>query len=106
MDELYTRILRNLMSTPSNTEIVTTILRWVICASRLLTVEELKEALRLDIGEVLPLLEKTASSICGNLVYVDGPHIKPCESTYIEKLISMTSRSKELKLIHGLLKSA
>jgi len=91
MDELYTRILRNLMSTPSNTEIVTTILRWVICASRPLTVKELKEALRLDIGEVLPLLEKTASSICGNLVYVDSQRkVRPAHQTVREYLYRET----------------
>ncbi len=87
MDELYTRILRNLISTPRNTKLVTAILRWVICASRPLTVEELKEALKLDIGETLPQLEKTTSSICGNLVYVDSQlRVRPAHQTVREYL--------------------
>ena len=87
MDELYTRILRNLTSTPQNTRLVTAILRWIICASRPLTVEELKEALRLDIGEVLPQLQKTASSICGNLVVVDSQlKVRPAHQTVREYL--------------------
>lgn len=71
MDELYSRILTNLLATPRNTELVMAILRWCVCAARPLSVDELREALRLDIGEVLPQLEKSAGSICGYLVYVD-----------------------------------
>ncbi|KAL9133197.1 MAG: hypothetical protein Q9175_005628 [Cornicularia normoerica] len=71
MDELYSRILANLLATPRNTELVMAILRWCVCAARPLSVDELREALRLDIGEVLPQLEKSAGSICGYLVYVD-----------------------------------
>ena len=87
MDELYTRILANLTSTPRNTELVMAILRWVMCASRPLTVEELKEALRLDIGEILPQLERTAGSICGNLIYVDSQlKVRPAHQTVREYL--------------------
>jgi len=87
MDELYTRILKNLMSTPRNTKLLTAILRWVICASRPLTVEELKEALKLDIGESLPQFEKTVSLICGNLVYVDSQlRVRPAHQTVREYL--------------------
>ena len=71
MDELYSRILTNLLATPRNAELVMTILRWCACAARPLSVDELREALRLDIGEVLPQLEKSAGSICGYLVYAD-----------------------------------
>ena len=72
IDQLYSRILNNLAMSPGNSELVMALLRWVVCAARPLTVEELREALRLDIGEVLPQLERTASSICGNLIYVDS----------------------------------
>ena len=71
INELYTRIFKQLMVSPKDSKIVATILRWIVCASRPLTVEELKEALRLEINEVLPQLEKTVSSICGHLVNVD-----------------------------------
>lgn len=72
IDQLYSRILTNLIVSRDNSELVMTLLRWVICAARPLTVEELREALRLDIGEVLPQLDRTAGSICGNLIYVDS----------------------------------
>lgn len=69
--ELYRRILHNLMASSTNGIIAKAILRWALCASRPLLVEELKDALSLDIGETLSQLEKTAGSICGNLVSVD-----------------------------------
>ena len=71
INELYARIFKQLMVSPREAKVVATILRWIVCASRPLTVEELKEALRLEIQEVFPQLEKTVSAICGNLVYID-----------------------------------
>jgi hypothetical protein len=71
MDDLYARILDRLMVTPRNVHLAKAILRWTVCAARPLLVEELKEAIKLDIHEVPYSLEKTAGSICGNLVYVD-----------------------------------
>ena len=71
INELYARIFKQLLVSPKEAKVVTTIFRWIVCASRPLTVEELKEALRLEIHEVLPQLEKTLSAICGNLVNVD-----------------------------------
>ncbi|KAL9043840.1 MAG: hypothetical protein Q9214_002985, partial [Letrouitia sp. 1 TL-2023] len=71
INELYARIFKQLMASSKEAKLVAPILRWIVCASRPLTVEELKEALRLEIEEVLPQLDKTVSTICGNLVYVD-----------------------------------
>lgn len=68
---LYSQILRNVMATSRNSTIAKAILRWTLCASRPLLVEELKEALKLDIGETLSQFDKTIGSICGNLVSVD-----------------------------------
>lgn len=72
MDDLYTRILEGIAAVPSNVEIAKSILRWTVCATRPLTTEELKEALRLDINHVVPRLESVIESICGHLIYVDN----------------------------------
>ena len=69
---LYSRILEALMNNPRNRDIAKAILRWTVCSSRPLTIDELKEALRLDINVTLPRLELTLGSTTGNLVYVDG----------------------------------
>lgn len=72
MDGLYSRILEALMNNPRNRDIAKAILKWTVCSSRPLKIDELKEALRLDINVTLPRLELTLGSITGNLVYVDG----------------------------------
>lgn len=72
MDELYSRILEALMNNPRNKDIAKAILKWTVCSSRPLTIEELKEALMLDIKVTLPRLELTIGSVTGNLIYVDN----------------------------------
>lgn len=72
MDGLYIRILEALMNNTRNRDIAKAILKWTVCSSRPLTIDELKEALRLDINATLPRLELTLGSTTGNLVYVDG----------------------------------
>lgn len=71
MDGLYSRILESLINNPRNKHIAKAILKWTVCSSRPLIINELKEALRLDINVTLPCLELTLGSITGNLVYVD-----------------------------------
>ena len=71
MDDLYTRILDGMIAFSRDTKLAKAIFRWTVCAVRPLTVEELKEALKLDINETFPRLEKSIESVCGNLVQVD-----------------------------------
>lgn len=71
MDKFYQRILDNLLATPRNLPLAKAILRWTVCAARPLTTDELKEAIKNDIAEVVPQLEKKAGAICGHLVFVD-----------------------------------
>ncbi|KAL2280910.1 hypothetical protein FJTKL_12218 [Diaporthe vaccinii] len=72
MDELYREISTSIMASPDTGFIAKAILRWALCSLRPLFINELREALRLDIVENLNQLDKTAGTICGNLVYVDG----------------------------------
>ncbi|KAL8764376.1 MAG: hypothetical protein Q9184_000081 [Pyrenodesmia sp. 2 TL-2023] len=71
MDHLYTRIVQNMAIGLRNKRLAQAILRWTVCAVRPLTVEELKEAIRLDLEEVVPRLERTVESVCGHLIHVD-----------------------------------
>lgn len=72
IDDLYSRIVRTITARDSNADVAKSIMRWVVCASRPLTVDELREALALDIKQTVPQLGKTASAICGHLVYIDN----------------------------------
>ncbi|KAI9848521.1 MAG: hypothetical protein M1837_007190 [Sclerophora amabilis] len=71
LNDLYSRILNSLSAIPQNAELAKAMLRWVVCAARPLAVEELREALKLDTGQTLLQLEKSAGAICGNLVHVN-----------------------------------
>ncbi|PGH17277.1 hypothetical protein AJ79_01160 [Helicocarpus griseus UAMH5409] len=72
IDDLYRQISTSVMATSQNSRIAKAMLRWTLCSLRPLLVEELKDILKLDTGETLHELEKTAGSICGNLIYVDS----------------------------------
>ncbi|KAK7416890.1 hypothetical protein QQX98_004948 [Neonectria punicea] len=71
MNDLCSHIYRNVMEDEEKCRIARAILRWTLCSMRPLLVRELNEALKLDIGESVPELQKSAGSICGHLVYVD-----------------------------------
>ena len=72
MDGLYSRIVETLSNNANIKAVARAILKWTVMSIRPLSVEELKEAIRLDIGITLPRLETTIGSICGNLVYLDS----------------------------------
>ena len=98
LDDLYGRIIRQLMTSPREKRLIPAIFRWVICACRPLTVDELKDALRLELGEVLPQLEKTVSSICGNLVYLDQQmRVWPAHQT-VREYLCQEDLPSELKI--------
>jgi WD40 repeat protein len=72
MDELYRHILDQMsMSGDSNKEIARVILRWTVCAIRPLTIQELQEAIRLDINHTVYRSDKMIEAVCGQLVQVD-----------------------------------
>jgi WD40 repeat protein len=72
IDDLYSKIIHTIKTRHGNADVALSILRWVCCAARPLTVDELREALALDIKQTVPNLEKTASAICGYLISVDS----------------------------------
>lgn len=72
MEPLYHRNIRIMSNNHRTKRLAMTILRWAVCATRPLTVEELKEAIKLDINDTVTRdLERSISSLCGQLVYID-----------------------------------
>ena len=71
MDELYSRILNSMSKTPYGKILAKAILTWTVCSARPLTTEELYHALQLDIKDSIDSIEKSITSCCGQLVYVD-----------------------------------
>jgi WD40 repeat protein len=72
MEALYTRNLEILATRTRTKTLAQTVLTWTLCATRPLTVEELKEAIKLDLKTVVARdLERSVSSLCGQFVFVD-----------------------------------
>lgn len=72
MDPFYNRALNMMSSKPNRTKKLTKcILIWTTCATRPLMVDELRMALKLDLGDAVNNLESAITSLCGQLVYVD-----------------------------------
>lgn len=90
MDSLYARTL-DLMTQQihGNKDLVQAILTWTMCAIRPLTVTELQEALRLDIGESVYRLRQAITGMCSQLLCVDTKdRLQPVHETAREYLFS------------------
>lgn len=71
MNLLYKRILDDMTKMSRATRIAKAILTWTVCAMRPLTLSEMQSALKIDIDETIHNLDRSISSICGQLVFVD-----------------------------------
>jgi WD40 repeat protein len=98
MDDLYTKILNNIASDRKNKNIAKAILRWVVCAIRPLTTDELTEALRLDIQETFRTFEKIVGSLCGHLVYVDAKKRVQVIHQTVREFLTREEHESEFKL--------
>ncbi|RDW56905.1 hypothetical protein BP5796_12972 [Coleophoma crateriformis] len=72
MDKLYSRILDSMLDLKRGKALTQAILVWTVCAAQPLTTEELHEALELDINDDVDSVERSISTTCGELVYVDA----------------------------------
>lgn len=71
MDDLYTRILTSMSDEPQGNDIAKAILDWVVCSARPMTIDELHNALELDLDDSIHSVVRAIERTCGQLVYVD-----------------------------------
>ena len=84
MSGMYSGILATIVESP-NAELANCVLRWVVCAKKPLTTEELREVVRLDINQTLRTSDRFAQ-ICGNLITVDNNFVQVMHQTVKEFL--------------------
>ncbi|MCJ1382328.1 hypothetical protein MMC17_005441 [Xylographa soralifera] len=72
MDELYQKILEQMSHNREEHEFIKAVLTWAACSTRPLTVDELREALKIDINDDVNDLQHSIAICCGHLVYVDS----------------------------------
>ncbi|MCJ1356503.1 MAG: hypothetical protein MMC33_006498 [Icmadophila ericetorum] len=71
MDQLYKNTLQHMSENREEHDFIKAILTWAVCSTRPLTVDELREALKLDIEDDMTDLKHSIAVCCGQLVYVD-----------------------------------
>jgi WD40 repeat protein len=70
MNDFYSKIFQAITQSPG-AELAKCILKWVVCAARSLTMEELRTAVYMDVDKTLAVSGDKLSSLCGHLVTVD-----------------------------------
>lgn len=70
MDDFYARIVASVNKSPS-ADLAKCVLTWVICSPRPLHLDEITEAVRLDIGRTLTASTKQLEAMTGHLIIVD-----------------------------------
>ncbi|KAK4236050.1 hypothetical protein C8A03DRAFT_36078 [Achaetomium macrosporum] len=84
MSGMYSGILESIIESP-NADLAHCVLKWVVCARKPLTTEELREVVRLDINQTLRTSDRFAQ-ICGNLITVDNNLVQVMHQTVKEFL--------------------
>ncbi|KAI9725250.1 MAG: hypothetical protein M1828_003431 [Chrysothrix sp. TS-e1954] len=91
MEPLYTRMIDNIASQPSRPcAMATSILTWVSCSFRPLTIPELEVALRPDFSDFVDL-QHTVEQVCGQFVVVNNSNVSLIHQTAREFLLRKTS---------------
>jgi WD40 repeat protein len=72
MDEFYGRILSDMAQAKFGKELAKAILTWTTFSFRFLSTDELHCAVELDLNDTVDDIERSISTCCGNLIYVDG----------------------------------
>ncbi|KAL8890838.1 MAG: hypothetical protein Q9215_002064 [Flavoplaca cf. flavocitrina] len=70
--DMYSRILDGMSAAPYGKVLAKAILIWAVCSTRPLTTEELLHALQIDIKDSIDSVERSITSSCSQLVYVDS----------------------------------
>lgn len=89
MTGLYREILDGIKNSP-NASVARCVLKWVICAPRLLTTETLARVVRFDLEETLWTSDKFAQ-ICRNLIVVENGLVRMMHQTARDFLVSDAS---------------
>lgn len=71
LQKLYSRMVQSIVADKRKVKLAKSILTWVVLASRPLTVDELRCAVKLDVNETLQSMSKAIPSLCEQLVFID-----------------------------------
>ncbi|KAL4751309.1 hypothetical protein BDW72DRAFT_193001 [Aspergillus terricola var. indicus] len=84
MDGLYSKILADMADARFRKDLGKAFLIWAVCSFRPLSTREIHQAIELDINDTIGDVERSISTCCRNIVYVDS-----CKEV---RLIHLTAR--------------
>ena len=108
MEPLYDRMAQMVAENPrdSDRKLASSVLAWVTCALRILTVEELLQALDRDVPQMLDL-QRSIGELCGGFVVIDSDAtlatlLRFLRSSLVLTWIQALAQAKQLRgLIHA-----
>ena len=71
LGDVYQRILHFIESDPHKKLLAKSILTWVVLAPRPLSTDELRCAIKMDVGQTVQNITRAIPSVCGQLVFID-----------------------------------
>ena len=96
MDELYLRILNSMSRATYGKKLAKAILTWTVCSVRPLKTHELYHALQLDMKDTIDSMERSITSSCGQLVYIDAQsQVQMVHQTARDFLLNVDSTDSE-----------
>ena len=99
MDELYLRILHSMSRAPYGKELAKAILTWTVCSVRPLKTYELYHALQLDMKDTIDSMERSITSSCGQLIYIDAQsQVQMVHQTARDFLLKVDSGNSEFAI--------
>ncbi|KAJ2990480.1 hypothetical protein NUW58_g2929 [Xylaria curta] len=97
----YRRIITGMQGNKREKHLIQTVLTWVVCASRPLTILELSEALRIDINVNLASAKTAVEALCGQIISVDKNSglVQIVHATAIEFLLLISFEGDEVATV-------
>lgn len=71
LGDVYHRILQSIEADPHKKMLAKSILTWVVLAPRPLSTDELRCAIKIDVGQTVQNIIREIPSVCGQLVFID-----------------------------------
>ncbi|KAK4161154.1 hypothetical protein QBC43DRAFT_303202 [Cladorrhinum sp. PSN259] len=92
--DMYSRMAQSIVSDQRKMALAKCVLTWIALSSRPLTVDELRGAIKLDVGQTLQNPAKAIPDVCAQLVYIDQQNkVQMIHETVREFLVTEDSES-------------
>ncbi|KAL3419495.1 hypothetical protein PVAG01_09717 [Phlyctema vagabunda] len=72
LNDVYSRILESMTDSHYGKHLAQTLLKWTVFAARPMLMDELHQAVQIDLDDAIDNIERSIVSSCGQLIYIDS----------------------------------